>query len=168
MEKAILRSEQAQKFIFPLNSTSLNFENLSQKVEDKPINNQLSFPLFNEFGELKGLSQLDNSQTYYIASSDFTGILEKVDQNKLVQKKYLGVSLKNSSGEGGGVFVIRVTSESPFSSSGVKMGDVIVGVNGARIQSINCLTKMLGYREDEVFELIVKRDNKFIMMPFVL
>jgi S1-C subfamily serine protease len=57
---------------------------------------------------------------------------------------------------------VKISLESPFEKAGLKMGDVIVGVNGARVSDIGALSKIIGYRRDQILNILVNRDNKII------
>ena len=49
----------------------------------------------------------------------------------------------NELGESGGILISRVTEHSPAKQAGLQRGDVIVGISGERITSIEILLKML-------------------------
>lgn len=162
MERKILEGEIGKNVAFPLNSTSLG------NLTGSGGGGHVSFPVFNRYGQLKGLSlsvnsgEVSKNRIYYMANADFAPVVGLIRGGSPIERTHLGLSLKNSSDDSGGAFVVKISLESPFEKAGLKMGDVIVGVNGARVSDIGALSKIIGYRRDQILNVLVNRDNKII------
>lgn len=86
IESGILQQphkEYVENLSFPISSMTEN--------SPKPING-VSYPVFNEIGELKGLCFNDGSASYYVHASDFKSIIKLISENKVFERKHLGMS----------------------------------------------------------------------------
>jgi Do/DeqQ family serine protease len=107
-------------------------------------------PLINIFGEVIGINRMIYSQSggymgigFAIPINTARSILAQLKQYKSVKRGYLGVSILNLSeqnaGELGipdarGAFVGQIVPHSPADRGGLRVGDVIIEINGTAIR----------------------------------
>ena len=142
-------------------------------------------PLFNLGGEVIGI----NSQIYS-RSGGFMGISfaipidvamkvkDQLQRHGTVERGRLGISIQGldkelaqSFGldEPAGALVASVEPGSPADKGGIKAGDVILGVNGAKVDESADLPRIIGdMRPGSTARLQVWRDRKSRDMPVVL
>jgi serine protease Do len=71
----------------------------------------------------------------------------------------LGLSIQDTD-DGVGVKVLEVDEESNAAKAGVKVGDIIVGVNDHEVRGTDDVTKAMKEKEKTSFNFRVKRDGK--------
>ncbi|MBL8446105.1 MAG: DegQ family serine endoprotease [Zoogloeaceae bacterium] len=142
-------------------------------------------PLFNLGGEVIGI----NSQIYS-RSGGFMGISfaipidvamkvkDQLQRHGKVERGRLGISIQGldkelaqSFGleEAGGALVASVEPGSPADKAGIKAGDVILAVNGSKVEESTDLPRIIGdMRPGSTARLQVWRDRKNRDMPVVL
>jgi serine protease Do len=55
------------------------------------------------------------------------------------------LSIKSTTGDDKGAFVIKVNSEGPACKAGIKLGDTIIKVNGIDVFSSQDVARVIGY-----------------------
>ena len=133
--------------------------------------------LVNTRGELVGINTAIASRTgsftgysFAVPSSIVSKVVTDIREYGTVQRAVLGVAIQDISNELAkaeglktmqGAYVANVTEGSSAEKAGVKRGDIIVNVNGSKVNSSSELQEQIGrYRPgDEIF-IEVLRDNK--------
>jgi serine protease Do len=133
--------------------------------------------LVNTRGELVGINTAIISPTGSYVGNSFAipvTIVKKVVADLIeygnVQRGLLGITIDNMDGENAtktgmdkieGVLVTGLTDNSAAESAGIKQGDVILSVNGAKVNSVSELQEQVSrYRPNDKVELLVSRENK--------
>jgi S1-C subfamily serine protease len=107
-------------------------------------------PLINIFGEVIGINRMIYSQSggymgigFAIPINTARSILAQLKQYKSVKRGYLGVSILNLSEQNAaelglpdarGAFVGQIVPRSPADRGGLRVGDVIIEINGSAIR----------------------------------
>ena len=133
--------------------------------------------LVNTRGELVGINTAIASRTgsftgysFAVPSSIVSKVVTDIREYGAVQRAVLGVAIQDISNELAkaeglktmqGAYVANITEGSSAEKAGVKRGDIIVNVNGNKVNSSSELQEQIGrYRPgDEIF-IEVLRDNK--------
>lgn len=132
--------------------------------------------LVNARGELVGINTAIASRTGSYSGYSFAipaSIVHKVvdDLRKFgeVQRALLGITIKNIDDELAkneklpkieGVFIEETAEEGAARSAGIKKGDVIISINGTRVNSISELQEQVGkHRPGDIVAVAVKRDG---------
>ncbi len=110
-------------------------------------------PLLNLEGEVIGINTaiIKSGQGigFAIPSDLATGIIDQLTESKQVSRGWMGVAIQNVTKElaeyygikeTSGVYVAKVYEENPADRAGIKTGDVIVMINGRRINTSRDLT----------------------------
>jgi len=69
------------------------------------------------------------------------------------------MSIKSSS-SGNGAYVIKVNSDGPASTAGVKLGETIMEINDQKIANGNDFFKCVGFKLGEKFKMKLEKDGK--------
>lgn len=132
--------------------------------------------LVNARGELVGINTAIASRTGSYSGYSFAipaSIVHKVvdDLRKFgeVQRALLGVTIKNvddalakkeNLSKIEGVFIEETAEDGAARSAGIKKGDVIISINGTKVNSISELQEQVGkHRPGDIVAVIVKRDG---------
>ncbi len=132
--------------------------------------------LVNARGELVGINTAIASRTGSYSGYSFAipaSIVHKVvdDLRKFgeVQRALLGVSIKNvddelakkeNLGKIEGVFIEEIVEDGAARSAGIKKGDVIISINGTKVNSMAELQEQVGkHRPGDIVAVITKRDG---------
>jgi S1-C subfamily serine protease len=123
-----------------------------------PIGNHSGAPLFNSRGELLGIGSLFVGDALgdgrRLPGNMFVPVdllrpilaeLEKSGTTRASRRPWLGIS---SQEQGGRVQVVRVNAESPAEAAGVEAGDVLLAIDGVRIDSLATFYKKLWDRPE--------------------
>ncbi len=123
-----------------------------------PIGNHSGAPLFNQRGELLGIGSLfvmdamgDSRRmpgNMFVPVDLLKPILAELRQTgstKLSHRPWLGLT---STEQGGRVQVVRVSQESPAQDAGLKTGDVVLAVDGTKVNTLETFYKKLWDRTD--------------------
>lgn len=145
--------------------------------------------LVNTKGQLVGINTVIKSPTGSYAGYSFAvpeGIVRKVvvdlKEYGIVQRALLGVQFQvidenfiESEGkdkgidEIGGVYVAKVVEDGAAKAAGIKEGDVIVEIDGVKIDASATLTELIGkHRPNDKINISVKRDGKMKLFEVVL
>jgi Do/DeqQ family serine protease len=133
--------------------------------------------LVNARGELVGINTAIASQTGSYSGYSFAipvSIARKVveDLRKFgeVQRALLGVTIKTVDDELAkenkltkieGVFIDGISEDGAARTAGIKKGDVILGVNGTKVNSVSELQEQVGkHRPGDQVVVLIKRDDK--------
>ena len=113
-------------------------------------------PMFNRDGQLVGVVS-----TYFSRQGGYTNIAfaipieeaqriaDRLIRDKTIRRGYFGAELLISEkvtrklGEQNGIFITYVNPDSPAAKSGVKAGDLIVGIDGSRLHDSGELHRLL-------------------------
>ena len=77
---------------------------------------------------------------------------------KMARRGFLGVNLTSAEG---GIRLLRILPNSPADKAGLKVGDLVVSLNGKKISMAEAFVKAVGGLEpDDEIELEVRRDDK--------
>ena len=141
--------------------------------------------LVNARGELVGINTAIASQTGSYSGYSFAipvSIARKVveDLRKFgeVQRALLGVTIKtvddalakeNKLAKIEGVFIDGISEDGAARTAGLKKGDVILGVNGTKVNSVSELQEQVGkHRPGDQVAVIIKRDGTEKMFNITL
>ena len=146
--------------------------------------------LVNAKGELVGINTLIQSETGSYIGYSFavpTSIVQKVvvdlKEYGVVQRAFLGIQytevneqfLESEEGkksgitEKGGVYVADVSPESAAEEGGIKVGDVIIEINGKKIEGAAQLSEEIArHRTNDKITVVVKRGSDVKQIEVVL
>jgi serine protease Do len=116
---------------------------------DAPINpGNSGGPTFNMSGEVIGINTAIVSPSggsvgigFAIPSEVAQPIVERLRNGGHVDRGWLGVSVQDQPNGGGGVAIAGVERNGPAAKAGVRNGDVVTAVNGARVDSARSLIR---------------------------
>jgi serine protease Do len=122
------------------------FDNFMQI--DAPINpGNSGGPVFNMDGQVVGVTSTIVSPTgasvgigFAIPSETVSAVVAQLLAHGRIDRGWLGVSV-NEPTEGGGLVVASIDRNGPAAKAGIRPGDVLLAVNGERIQTANGLIK---------------------------
>lgn len=116
-------------------------------------------PLINIYGEVIGINRMIYSKSggymgigFAIPMNTAKSILSQLQKNKKVKRGYLGVTIIPIADEDAkqiglaknqGAFVGEVVSGSPADNGGIRVGDVIVQINGRNIEDLKDLFQIM-------------------------
>lgn len=128
-----------------------------------PVENHSGAPLFNQKGELVGIGSLfvlnamDETQrlpgNMFVPTDLLKPILDELQRTgstKLSRRPWIGLSSAEQSGR---VQVLRVNKESPALAAGLRPGDVVLAVDGAKVATLETFYKRLWDRADPNTEI---------------
>ena len=128
-----------------------------------PLRNPSGAPLFNQRGELLGIGSLFVGD----ATGDSRGLpgnmfvpvdllkpilaeMEQTGTTKISRRPWLGLS---STEQGGRVQIIRVNRDSPAQEAGLAAGDVVLAIDGEKVNTLEGFYKKLWSRADPESEV---------------
>jgi len=131
-------------------------------------------PLLNLEGEVIGINTaiIKSGQGigFAIPSDLATGIIEQLTESKQVSRGWMGVAIQNVTKELAqyygiketeGVYVAKVYEDNPAHKAGIKIGDVIVMINGKPIDTTRDLTVTIAnLKVDETIKVKLFRKGK--------
>jgi serine protease Do len=110
-------------------------------------------PLFNHKGELIGINTAVASDaqgiSFAIPSEIAKPLIDEIIQKGSVQRPWFGVIFsaiteeKEADQDTYGIYVKNLAKDSPAEKSGIKLGDVILGINGFQVKDAASLEKIL-------------------------
>jgi len=110
-------------------------------------------PLLNGDGKVIGVnSQIESDSGgndgvgFAIPSNTVKSIVSQLVSSGQVKHAFLGIGLEDSSRSGGGAAVTEVRSNTPAAKAGLRVGDVITGVNGKTIRTADELREAINAR----------------------
>jgi len=132
--------------------------------------------LVNARGELVGINTAIASQTgsysgysFAIPVSIARKVVEDLSKFGEVQRALLGVSIKTVDYELAtkykiekieGIYIEEITEDGAARTAGIKKGDVILGVNGTKVNSVSELQEQVGkHRPGDQVVVLIKRDG---------
>jgi S1-C subfamily serine protease len=123
-----------------------------------PLRNHSGAPLFNQRGELLGVGSLfvGNAMgdtrplpgNMYVPVDLLKPILAEMQQtgsSRMSRRAWLGLS---SSEQGGRVQIVRVNKDSPAQAAGLEPGDVVLAIDGEKVNTLEAFYKKLWSRTD--------------------
>ncbi|MBR7128862.1 MAG: Do family serine endopeptidase, partial [Tidjanibacter sp.] len=137
--------------------------------------------LVNTAGELVGINTLIQSQTgsyigysFAVPSSIVQKVVVDLKEYGIVQRALLGVQYQEINNdfieqmgeqtgisEIGGAYVAEVTKDGAAEAAGIKKGDVILSIDGVKIDSSARLSEIIGkHRPNDKVKISVKRGDK--------
>ncbi|MCA1785333.1 MAG: PDZ domain-containing protein, partial [Desulfobacteraceae bacterium] len=131
-------------------------------------------PLLNMDGEVIGINtaivRSGQGIGFAIPSDLATGIIDQLTQSQQVSRGWLGVAIQNVTPElaeyygikdTGGVYVAKAYEDNPAHEAGIKPGDVIVAINGKKIDTSRDLTiTIANLKVDETIDVKLIREGK--------
>ncbi|MBW8271017.1 trypsin-like peptidase domain-containing protein [Caldovatus aquaticus] len=140
-------------------------------------------PLFNTAGEVVGISTAIYSPTGAYAGIGFAtpsdlarGVIEQLRRDGRIERGWLGVSVQDLNGEvpeggsaarrgagrpAGGVLIAAVERGSPAARAGLRPGDVVVALDGERIETSRALVRnVAALPPGQTVRLTVLRDGR--------
>ena len=130
-------------------------------------------PLINSFGEVIGItnakiiSSTSENLGFAIRINSVKKIIEDIiNYGKVVGRPYLGVSVTYVSddayfGAQGGVYVAQMVPGGPAEKAGLKIGDIILKLDGVEIKETGDIIKVRdSHKVGDVIEAVIIRDGK--------
>ncbi len=138
-------------------------------------------PLINIYGEVIGINRMIYSQTggdmgisFAIPINTARSILEQLKTHKKIKRGFIGVSIAQITDEyalelglksSEGAFVGQVVKGSPAERGGVRVGDVIMKIDGKEIKGYQDLFKIIGEAPvGKTLAIIVWRERKMVRL----
>ncbi|MCF8091112.1 MAG: DegQ family serine endoprotease [Desulfotignum sp.] len=130
-------------------------------------------PLLNMDGEVIGINtaivRSGQGIGFAIPSDLATGIIDQLIETQQVSRGWMGVAIQNITPElaeyygikdTGGVYVAKVYEGNPAHEAGIEPGDVIISVNGEKIETSRDLTiTIANLKVDETVDVKIIRDG---------
>jgi serine protease Do len=130
-----------------------------------PIGNHSGAPLFNQRGELLGIGSLfvgdALGDSRRVPGNMFVPVdllkpilaeMQRTGSTRNSQRPWLGV---NSTEQGGRVQVVRVSQDSPAALAGLSPGDVLLAIDGEKVNTLEAFYKKLWARADPEGEVVL-------------
>lgn len=131
-------------------------------------------PLLNLDGEVIGINtaivRSGQGIGFAIPSDLATGIIDQLIDTRQVSRGWMGVAIQNVTPElaeyygikeTGGVYVAKVYEDNPAHEAGIQTGDIIVEVNGEKIDTSRDLTiTIANLKVDETVDVKIIREGK--------
>lgn len=167
-------------------SSSDYYETLSDMIQtDASINaGNSGGPLVNAVGEVIGINTAVSSGNgigFAIPISSIKGMLKNIIENGKAERAFLGVSYTNLTADTAKEYDLPVSygayitgdnaiiADSPAEKAGLKSGDIIIAVSGAKVGESGTLSSLISeYAVGEKVELTVLRDSKEISVTATL
>jgi serine protease Do len=127
-------------------------------------------PLVNMKGEVIGLisrlyikaqSNLQDSEGASIPINIVKGVIKQMEISGTVKRPYLGISVSINYP---GLAIVNVQNGSPAQKYGLKVGDIILSVNGKPINSSEDLFSEIGFKIGVILELKILRNTEEIFI----
>ena len=138
-------------------------------------------PLINSFGEVIGIinakivSSTSENLGFAIRINSVKKIIEDIiNYGKVVGRPYLGVSVTYVSadayfGAKDGVYVAKMVPGGPAEKAGLKIGDIIVTLDGVEIKETGDIIKVRdSHKVGDVIEAVIIRDGKELTRNIVI
>lgn len=136
-------------------------------------------PLLNLDGEVIGINtaivKSGQGIGFAIPADMATGIIEQLTESSHVSRGWLGVAIQDVSKEmaeyyklepGEGVYVAKSYEENPAYEAGIRQGDVIISINGKKINSSRDLTiTIANLKVDQKIKVKLIREGKEKTIP---
>ncbi len=141
---------------------------------DAPINpGNSGGPTFNMNGEVIGINTAIVSPSggsvgigFAIPSEVAQPIVERLRNGGHVDRGWLGVSVQDQPGAGGGVSIAGVERNGPAAKAGVRAGDVVTAVNGAKVDSArNLIRAVAATPPGNSLRLTLRRQGRDMDVP---
>lgn len=130
-----------------------------------PLRNHSGAPLFNQRGELLGIGSLFVGDTMgdsrgipgnmFVPVDLLKPILAEMQQTgstRVSHRPWLGLT---STEQGGRVQIVRVNRDSPAQDAGLGAGDVVLAIDGERVNTLEAFYKKLWARSDPEGEVVL-------------
>jgi serine protease Do len=130
-----------------------------------PLRNHSGAPLFNQRGELLGIGSLFVGDTLgdsggipgnmFVPVDLLKPILAEMQQTgstRVSHRPWLGLT---STEQGGRVQIVRVNRDSPAYAAGLGAGDVVLAIDGHRVNTLEAFYKKLWARDDPEGEVLL-------------
>jgi S1-C subfamily serine protease len=99
----------------------------------------------NASGAAFGMAVLGPRRVLVIPAATIERVAARLESHGRIARGYLGVGLQPVRLEDGvGAMVMNVDKAGPSATAGIRQGDVIVAVNGARLSGVRALSRSLG------------------------
>ena len=143
---------------------------------DAPINpGNSGGPVFNMDGQVVGVTSTIVSPTgasvgigFAIPSETVSAIVAQLLAHGQIERGWLGVSV-NEAAEGGGLLIAGLDRNSPAARAGIKLGDVLVAVNGDRVDTPNGLIKSIAaVPPGNTVRITVRRQGQDMFIPVIV
>ncbi|MDZ7665313.1 MAG: DegQ family serine endoprotease [Desulfotignum sp.] len=139
-------------------------------------------PLLNLDGEVIGINtaivRSGQGIGFAIPSDLATGIIDQLIDTRQVSRGWMGVAIQDVTPElaeyydidqTGGVYVAKVYEDNPAHDAGIQTGDIIVEVNGEKIDTSRDLTiTIANLKIDETVDVKIIREGKEKIVPVKL
>lgn len=138
-------------------------------------------PLINSFGEVVGIinSKIITSTSenlgFAIPINTAKPIIEDlINYGKVVGRAFLGFSVKKVAadsyyGANGGVFIAEIVSGGPADKAGIKLGDMILTIDGVEIKETGDIIKVRDAHEvGEDLVIVVERDGSPVTLTLTI
>ena len=165
----------------PVSIEERNYEHLLQT--DASINpGNSGGPLLNLNGEVVGINTAINAQAqgigFAIPTSTVKDVLNQLIEQGRVIRPWLGVQIQTLNAETAqhyyleqqwGVIVVNVVDGSPADKAGIQPGDIIIGLDGSKITTVEDLTSAVQAKKigDKLTVDIVRKDEKLTLSVIV-
>jgi S1-C subfamily serine protease len=130
-----------------------------------PLRNHSGAPLFNQRGELLGIGSLFVGDTMgdskgipgnmFVPVDLLKPILAEMQQTgstRVSHRPWLGLT---STEQGGRVQIVRVNRDSPAAAAGLGAGDIVLAIDGERVNTLEAFYKKLWARSDPEGEVVL-------------
>ena len=147
------------------------------KLQDDQKSDVNGGVVVNYKGEMIGIAMADAKGAYVLPVNYFKNIISDVLKNKKVIRPYLGVAYINLSSaigsglpnDGVGAALKTITDNSPAAKSGLKAGDIIVGVDDENFKNNKNLAEIISeYKPGEEVNVKVLRDGEEVNLKITL
>lgn len=139
-------------------------------------------PLLSTSGEVIGINTAVNAQAqgigFAIPINTAKEVLDQLIEQGKVVRAYMGVGLKDLNQEiasqlgvpvGRGVLVAQVVPGGPAARAGLRVGDVIIKMDGWEVRNYDTLKTILNRKKaGQTLKLVIIRGNKQMEVPLVL
>jgi serine protease Do len=148
------------------------FDNFLQL--DAPINpGNSGGPVFNMDGQVIGVSSVIVSPTgasvgigFAIPSETVSRVVNQLIAHGSIERGWLGVSVDDRSG---GVVIASEDPNGPAARAGIRRGDVVLAVNGERIESSRGLIRAVaGVTPGNNVRLTIRRQGREVEVPVMV
>jgi S1-C subfamily serine protease/predicted esterase len=117
-------------------------------------------------GETAGVEWYDSGIGFAVPMEDVNRVLPKLREGKDLRKGVLGITTPNKDPYGEMPAITSVAPESPAAKAGIKTGDVLVEIDGKRIETQTQMQHALGPKyEGDTVSLKVRRGKDEVSIP---